>query len=430
MRPIVFSLFSLAVLLTGCSALFAQSKFSDAQKIIRGGRTNEPAAAAAQNSSKAAAAKAVPAKDPPVLLSKEELAAGWFSLFDGQTLFGWKAHSEADWKVENGAIVVTSGKPGLLCSTVQFDNYVLKADFRAAKGTNSGIFLRTAQVPAMPDIMTKCYELNIAPPDNPFPTGSLVGRIKYAQAGETDTWRTFEATVDGPKVVIKLDGTEVLSYDDPKPSPRGYIGLQLNSGKCEFKNIKLQPLGLKSIFNGKDLTGWKEPAGSLSKFTVTKEGELNVKNGKGTLESDPQFGDFILQLECISHAKNLNSGVFLRSIPGEINNGYESQIHNGFKDGDRAQPLDCGTGGIYRRINARRVVSNDEEWFHKTVIADGPHISVWVNGYQVTDWTDTRKPDKNPRNGLRLEKGTLQIQGHDPTTNLSFRNLKAAEIAK
>src|SRR5436190_12045293 len=228
------------------SPILAQSKFSDAQKIIRGGRTN--GADAAQNSAGTSAKAVASAKDPPVFLSKQELAAGWISLFDGQTLFGWKAHSEADWKVENGAIVVTSGKPGLLCTTVQFDNYVLKADFRAAKGTNSGIFLRTAQVPAMQDITTKCYELNIAPPDNPFPTGSLVGRKKYSEAGETDKWRTFEATVDGPKVVIKLDGQELLSYDDPKPFPRGYIGLQLNSGKCEFKNIKLQPLGLKSIF--------------------------------------------------------------------------------------------------------------------------------------------------------------------------------------
>ena len=25
---------------------------------------------------------------------------------------------------------------------------------------------------------------------------------------------------------------------------RGFIGLQLNTGKCEFKNIKLKPLGL------------------------------------------------------------------------------------------------------------------------------------------------------------------------------------------
>ncbi|MFN0020493.1 MAG: family 16 glycoside hydrolase, partial [Pirellulaceae bacterium] len=280
-----------------------QSKFTDAQKIIRGGRTNgaDAAQGAAGSAAKAVTgAKAVAAKGPPLLLSKEELAAGWISLFDGETLFGWKAHSEADWKVADGAIVVTSGKPGLLCTTVEFDNYVLKADFRAAKGTNSGIFLRTAQIPAMQDIKTKCYELNIAPLDNPFPTGSLVGRQVYAKAGETDKWRTFEATVDGPKVVIKIDGQEVLSYEDPKPSPRGYIGLQLNSGKCEFKNIKLQPLGLKSIFNGQDLTGWKEPAGSLSKFTVTKDGELNVKNGKGTLESDAQFGDFVLQLECIS----------------------------------------------------------------------------------------------------------------------------------
>lgn len=431
MTNIVSCFLSIAVLLTGCSALFGQSKFRDAQKIIRGGRTNGAATAPdAQKSSAASTARTVTTKEPQVLLAQDELAAGWISLFDGQTLFGWKAHSEADWKVVDGAIVVTSGKPGLLCTSVQFDNYVLKADFRAAKGTNSGIFLRTAQVPAMQDITTKCYELNIAPPDNPFPTGSLVGRKKYAEAGESDQWRTLEATVDGPKVVIKLDGQEVLSYDDPKPAPRGYIGLQLNSGKCEFKNIKLQPLGLRSVFNGKDLVGWKEPKDSLSDFTVTKNGELNVKNGKGTLESDGQFGDFVLQLECISHAKNLNSGIFLRSIPGEINNGYESQIHNGFKDGDRSQPLDCGTGGIYRRINARRVIPNDEEWFHKTVIADGPHISVWVNGYQVTDWTDTRKPAKNPRNGLRLEKGTLQIQGHDPTTNLSFRNLKAKEFAK
>jgi Domain of Unknown Function (DUF1080) len=409
-RALAYSL-SLAVLLASAST-FAQSKFIDAAK---------------------GTSKAVSFKDPSILLTKEELAAGWISLFDGQTLFGWKAHSEADWKVDDGVIVVTSGKPGLLCTTVPFDNYVLKADFRAAKGTNSGIFLRTAQVPAMQDITTKCYELNIAPPDNPFPTGSLVGRKKYGEAGETDTWRTLEATVDGPKVVIKLDGQEILSYEDPKPAPRGYIGLQLNSGKCEFKNIKLQPLGLKSIFNGKDLTGWKMPAGSLSKFTVTKDGELNVKNGRGTLESDAQFGDFVLQLECISHAKNLNSGIFFRAIPGEINNansGYESQVHNGFKEGDRTKPLDFGTGGIYRRIAARRVVPNDEDWFHKTVIADGPHISVWVNGYQVTDWTDSRRPDKNPRNGLRLEKGALQIQGHDPTTNLSFRNLQAREMEK
>lgn len=370
--------------------------------------------------------------DAPRLLTEQELAEGWIALFDGQTLFGWKAHSKADWQVKNGAIFVSTGERGLLCTSVQFDNYVLKADFRAAKNSNSGFFLRTAPVVGMNDITTKCYELNIAPPDNPFPTGSFVGRQKAKEVPEkAGEWQSFEVTLDAGQATVKLNGEQVLQYSDPKPVGRGYIGLQLNSGQVEFKNIKLKPLRLAPLFNGKDLAGWKNHPESKSTFTAKPNGEIHVTStGRGVLESEKRFGDFVLQMEAISHAPELNSGIFLRSIPGEFANGYESQIHNGIKDGDRKQPKDFGTGGIYRRIAARLVVPNDREWFHKTIVADGPHLSVWINGYQVTDWTDDRKPDKNPRNGLRTEAGTLQLQGHDPTTDLSFRNLRARELAK
>src|SRR5438874_2239853 len=117
----------LIVLLLLPGITVAQTKVTGAQKSSPSGKT----AAAAE-------VPKTPVQEPPALLTKEELSAGWISLFDGQTLFGWKAHSDANWKVDGGAIVVTSGKPGLLCTSVQFDNYVLKADFRAAKGTNSG----------------------------------------------------------------------------------------------------------------------------------------------------------------------------------------------------------------------------------------------------------------------------------------------------
>jgi hypothetical protein len=53
---------------------------------------------------------------------------------------------------------------------------------------------------------------------------------------------------------------------------------------------------------------------------------------------------------------------------------------------------------------------------------------VWVNGYHVVDWEDTREPDENPRRGLRLEAGHISLQGHDPTTDLSFRNMRIAEF--
>ena len=116
-------------------------------------------------------------------LSEEALNEGWISLFDGETLFGWKAASKADWQVVDGEIRVgirgDAGEPGLLCTTTQFADYVLRMDFRAAAGTNSGVFLRTSPRPKNPK--SDCYELNIAPPDNPFPTGSFVGRQKIEQ---------------------------------------------------------------------------------------------------------------------------------------------------------------------------------------------------------------------------------------------------------
>ena len=121
---------------------------------------------------------------------------------------------------------------------------------------------------------------------------------------------------------------------------------------------------------------------------------------------------------------------FFRSIPGQVNNGYECQIRNEYKDGDRNQPIDFGTGGIYRRQPARRVTADDFAWFPMTLVVTGKHMAAWVNGIQVSDWTDTRRPHDNPRNGLRTEPGTLQIQGHDPTTDLSFRKLQIAEVPK
>jgi hypothetical protein len=156
-----------------------------------------------------------------------------------------------------------------------------------------------------------------------------------------------------------------------------------------------------------------------------------VKNGAGGLETEAQFGDFVMQLECFSNGKHLNSGVFFRTAAFDTKiNGYECQIQNGYKDGDRTKPIDCGTGGFYRRQDARKVNADDFTWFSMTLAADGPHMAAWVNGVQVSDWIDTREPNDNPRNGLRTAPGTLVLQGHDPTTDLSFRNLKAAETPK
>jgi hypothetical protein len=63
-----------------------------------------------------------------------------------------------------------------------------------------------------------------------------------------------------------------------------------------------------------------------------------------------------------------------------------------------------------------------------TVLAIGPRIATWVNGYQMTDWTDSRALDENPRQGLRLKPGATQLQAHDPKTDLEFLSIRVVEV--
>ena len=67
--------------------------------------------------------------------------------------------------------------------------------------------------------------------------------------------------------------------------------------------------------------------------------------------------------------------------------------------------VDYGTGGIYRRMPARKELSKDREWFGMTIVASGRHIAVWVNGVQATDWTDERPTSDNARKGCCLGEG-------------------------
>jgi hypothetical protein len=271
----------------------------------------------------------------------------------------------------------------------------------------------------------------------------------------------------------------MFSYDGSYPVP---LRFEVAAGKTlALSNVKLKPLGLKSIFNRKDLAGWKVIPGHKSEFGVNQKGELTIKNGNGDIQTEGEWDDFALQIDIFSNGPHLNSGVFFRCLPGQFWSGYEAQIRNEWitdvvlKDGSklsgsytakgdeislrvyklekgqykatkevrklakgditevidhRAKPIDFGTGAIYNRQPARKVVSNDYEWYTMTVVANGNHLAVWVNGYQTADFTDTRPPNKSARNGSKVEKGPISLQGHDPTTDLSFRNIRIAELPR
>jgi hypothetical protein len=354
---------------------------------------------------------AVPADEKKSDLRSSKEADGWLRLFDGEGTFGWEIDGEA--AVKDGELVLGGKKETTARLTTEFGDAQIRLEYRKVEGSGVELAHRGA-------------------------TAVLLAPNKKGVV--TEEW-----TASGGKLTRK-GGKEVrLTADRGAPTLRVPAG-----GRLHMRSLMLRPLGTKSLFNGKDLTGWKVFPQRKSQFTVTSEGWLNVKDGPGDLQTEGQWADFVLQLECISNGKHLNSGIFFRALPDQYQQGYEAQIRNEFTEEPKQeytieefdpkthQPgekrkvksvaVDYGTGAIYRRQPARKQMSKDGEWFAMTIVAHGRHLATWVNGVQVTDWTDNRAPNVNARSGCRLEKGCVTIQGHDPTTDLSFRNLRVAEL--
>ena len=364
-----------------------------------------------------------------VQLGSDKIADGWLALFDGKSLFGWRSpgKASADWAVDSGTVKVTTGEQCLLRTAAQFDDFILELEFFAPPETNSGVFIRTSPKPT--DLIKDCMEINIAPDSNPYPTGSIVGHVvgKPVQLDHS-IWNRMRIAANRRSIKVWINDELVTDYQTPTESPgKGFIGLQLNSGEVRYRNVFLQPLNLRSLLGNSELNGWNVAESRESAFDLANS-VLQVKSGPGQLETKQSFGNFIFSTHVRTNADGLNSGVFFRCIPGDFMNGYESQIQNQFKNGDRKAPQDAGTGAIFRRQNARIVNADDQHWLAKTIIADGATICVWVNGLQVTDWSDKRKPHDNPRKGQRLKPGTIILQGHDPTTDIHFKQMHVREL--
>jgi Domain of Unknown Function (DUF1080) len=363
----------------------------------------------------------------PNTLTPKELADGWILLFDGETTFGWgheRGNAGKALKVTDGVLDLSDlGDCRIFFHSVPFGSFEMKFDYQGDGNISFHVVNATG--------------------------GSKEIRSRGLRFNVQSAWKTLNMQVK--------NGKAVFFFDDGQPTPsEEWTGLgtfeflQDPKTKTKLRNIKLRPLETKSLFNGKDLTGWKEFPGKKSKFTVTDKGELNVKDGPGDLQTVGKYQNFVLQLDCISLGKHLNSGIFFRCRENEYQNGYEAQIRNQFtaqptqdyvveeydpkthellaKKKIKSTAVDYGTGAIYRRQPARKEMSKDNEWFAMTIVAHGNHLATWVNGVQVTDWNDNRPKSDNARNGCKLEAGHISIQGHDPTTNLSFRNLRIAEM--
>ncbi len=175
---------------------------------------------------------------------------GWITLFDGNSLDGWRASERPDnWTVEDGAIVGHGERSHLFYVDQEFENFEFKTDVMINPGGNSGIYFHSGLEEGWP---TMGYESQVNNTHgDPVKTGSLYNVVKvFESAASDDTWWTQEIIVKGRQVTVKVDGKTLFEYMEPDgvSGPRrlskGLFAFQQHDpgSVVRYRNVMVKPL--------------------------------------------------------------------------------------------------------------------------------------------------------------------------------------------
>ena len=188
------------------------------------------------------------------------------------------------------------------------------------------------------------------------------------------------------------------------------------------------PRGFTSLFNGKDLTGWKRHGGNKDTWGAEKGILFVKKGGGGWLMTEKEYGDFELRLE-FKVPKGGNSGVALRSpMKGDpAYTGMEIQILDdpSYKGLQKWQH----TGSIYGVVpSSKQPTRPVGEWNRYRIVCKGRKVTVELNGEKIVDANldDYKEKHGKAHPGILRDKGHLGLQEHGG--RVEFRNLFIKEL--
>ena len=173
---------------------------------------------------------------------------------------------------------------------------------------------------------------------------------------------------------------------------------------CLFYSLVTNAQNKVSLFNGKDLSGWK--IHGTEKWFV-ENGNLVCESGPdkqyGYLSTDKTYKNFELTLEFKQEA-NGNSGVFFRSsIDGVKISGWQCEV----------APIDHHTGGIYESYGRGWLIQPDStkekylktgKWNKLKLKVVGDEVTTWLNGHQMIYIKDEK---------IGAGNGFIALQIHD-----------------
>ena len=198
--------------------------------------------------------------------------------------------------------------------------------------------------------------------------------------------------------------------------------------------------GYVTMFNGKDLTGWKGLVGNpitrakmSEKELASKQTEANAKatknwsvkdnsivfNGAGdNLCSEKKYGDFEMIVDWRITKKG-DSGIYLRGSP-QVQIWDTSRVEVGAQ---------VGSGGLYNNAKYRstplKVADNPiGDWNHFYIKMIGEKVTVYLNGVLVVD--NVTLENYWDRSIPIFPKEAIELQAHG--TDLAFRDIYVKEI--
>lgn len=185
--------------------------------------------------------------------------------------------------------------------------------------------------------------------------------------------------------------------------------------------------GWKQLWNGKDLTGWKQVGWGQMQI---EDGLLKTDGGMGLLfyEGEAFENATIRVVFKTTESKHGNSGLYIR-MPEKptdawygVHNGYEVQIDGGGDDWH-------STGALYSisKVTARNQKPAGE-WNVMEVELKGPVTRVKLNGKLVNAFKEgqpvpERKMWFEPIRGPRANKGYIGIQNHGSSDLVYFKEI-------
>jgi hypothetical protein len=175
-----------------------------------------------------------------------------------------------------------------------------------------------------------------------------------------------------------------------------------------------------SLFDGKSLNDWKV-GNNASTFSV-QNGEIVVHGPTAHIFYDGpykshRFKNFEIKLDVMTWPGS-NSGIYFHTEyqdGGWPSRGFEVQVNNSHTDWRR-------TGSLYGISDVKEVYVKDKEWYTEYIKVVGKHYIIKINDKTVVDYiepgelTGDQAKRANP-------SGTFALQGHDPNSEVHYKNI-------